>query len=152
MLYYLRWRERITLLVVYHINLDARYLWVSKPCDTLLILIEHFGEANAEAVQDPLNKKWLDSIEKQANINSEFYYYVFKAEPDDNQINFDILKRDREVFKNRPEDYLRKLYNEQKDKVKGFYVKYPTQYLRDENLELQASNVATKLVPAINFV
>jgi hypothetical protein len=94
----------------------------------------------------------LEKIKKQGKENTEFYNNVFKAEPNDNQIDFFALRLDREEFNNKSSETLLKEYENEKHRLKGHYVEYPTKFMIEENLELQASNVVTKLVPAINFV
>lgn len=77
---------------------------------------------------------------------------MFKAEPDDRQTDFEELRQDRQEFKAKTNIMLFDEYGKEKHKVKGHYVEYPTQFMINQNLDLQASNVVTKLVPAINFV
>ena len=115
------------------------------------LYMEHLGEEDPSVVADPLEKKFLDKMRNDGKSNTNFYRKVFRAEPDDHQTSFQALKKDREAFLQTPMSETLEMYNKLKDNVKGNYVEYPTEYLRDAPLELQATNLA-KLVPAKNFV
>lgn len=88
---------------------------------------------------------------KRASRNTEIYREIFRCEPDNTQVNFSAIKKDRKYMKNLPAEELLKKYNELKDEIKGHFVEYPTEYLSKQSLALNLTNF-TKLVPAINFV
>lgn len=59
------------------------------------IFKEHFGATDSE-VQDPVKDSTWNFLSDWAFQNQEVYYFLFKAEPDDRQINYQRLQEDRE--------------------------------------------------------
>jgi phospholipase D1/2 len=115
------------------------------------IFKEHFGIDDENKMDDPLNPKFLKSIEKHCKINTDFYWDVFRAEPDDRYRTYADVKQGRDYITKMDPEKQMVSYNSRKETLKGFYVEYPTYYLDDESLELVVTNVAN-LIPVINFV
>ena len=61
------------------------------------------------------------------------------------------LKKQRKEFDNMSNECLLEKYNQLIGELKGHYVDYPTDFLKETNLSLKLLD-KEKLVPAINFV
>jgi len=83
--------------------------------------------------------------------NTEIYREIFRAEPDNYQTSSKQLKEDRKIMANMPNEELLENYNKLSGEIKGHYVEYPFDYLKDQSLSLKLLD-KEKLVPAINFV
>lgn len=126
-------------------------LFKGKNNKYITFVLEHFGLTDERLLEDPLDRSFVEYLNTQGKINTKFYYDVFRAEPDDYQRTFNDLKESRKQFKDMGLAVVRKNYDKEKHKLRGFFVEYPVNFLKDAVLELKASNLAN-LVPAINFV
>lgn len=83
--------------------------------------------------------------------NTKFYYDVFRAEPDNHQTTFERILSDREELEKRtPKETLR-LYEIEKENVRGHAVEYPVNFLINADIDSKISQLI-KLIPSINFV
>lgn len=113
--------------------------------------MEHYGEDNPEAVQDPLDPAFIKKYEERAKTNTKMYRRIFKAEPDNHQTTQKELKKDRIDMKGLNDEELLERYKELSPHIRGHYVEYPYNYLKNMNLSLKLFD-KEKIVPAINFV
>ena len=115
------------------------------------IFMEHYGAETAEEVQDPLNVKFLKKFEERASVNTKMYRRIFKAEPDNLQVTNKALKHDRSDFLKISNEELLERYSELSPHIRGHFVEYPYNYLKEVSLGLKMFD-KEKIVPAINFV
>ena len=118
--------------------------------DINIFNLEHYGTDDPEEVVDPLDEEFIQNFVERAYNNTRIYNEVFKAEPDNTQKTFDDLQKDRDDYDNMGSVEQMNKYEEYKDQIIGHIVDYPVNYLIDQNLELNMTDMAN-LVPAINF-
>jgi hypothetical protein len=83
--------------------------------------------------------------------NTEIYREIFRAEPDNWQTSSKLLRQDRQEFAKQSNEELLEKYQKLIGEIKGHFVEFPLEYLKDLNLSLKLLD-KEKLVPAINFV
>lgn len=115
------------------------------------IFMEHYGADTPEEVQDPLSPVFKKRFDERCSTNTKMYRRIFKAEPDNSQTTNKALKKDRADMSEQGEEEFLERYNELSPHIKGHFVEYPTNYMKDVNLGLKMFD-KEKIVPAINFV
>lgn len=99
---------------------------------------------------DPISEEFFKKFTGRAKENTRIYRELFRAEPDNHQKTFEDLKQDREDFKKMGNVELYEKYKEMSPNIQGHMVDYPVEYLKNSDLELNATDMAN-LVPKINF-
>ena len=98
-----------------------------------------------------MNQKFFEEFVERGKRNTEIYREIFRAEPDNEQTSSKKLKKDRKEFSEMSNEELLDKYKELVGEIKGHYVEFPFDYLKEQNLSLKLLD-KEKLVPAINFV
>lgn len=95
--------------------------------------------------EDPLDFRFHEAVDLQADINSNFYFKLFGFYPHDSLRNFkDVVER-----KEKPN---RDYYDNNKDSVKGFILRYPVHFLEnEESVKDKFHDLGTTLMPDICF-
>ena len=100
------------------------------------LMAEHLGldinnENDKKILNDPLSNDLWSMLINRAKNNTEIYRKVFYCYPDDNMKTFDQVP---EKLKEEKLDELKKLYDEEKDNIKGHIVEFPLHFLEREEL------------------
>ena len=114
------------------------------------LMAEHLGlRPDDEILRDPLSDKLHELIKKRAKDNTFTYGQIFGCYPDDRYTRFSLIKKD-EIQNKAQEDYLKKNYEENKNKIIGHIVEFPLHFLEDEELGIPFFS-KENLVPERNF-
>ena len=105
------------------------------------LMAEHMGldinkELDKKILNDPLNDNLWSMLNKTAKNNTEIYRKLFYCYPDDNMTTFrEVLKmKIPEKLNGEELEKLKKLYDKEKDNIKGHVVEYPLHFLEREEL------------------
>ena len=114
------------------------------------LMAEHLGiDKNNEILKDPLNDNLYELIKKTAKENTFTYRQIFGCYPDDIYTKFNMIQNNN--IKNKAqEDYLKKNYEENKNKIIGHIVEFPLHFLEEEELGISFFS-KENLVPERNF-
>ena len=114
------------------------------------LMAEHLGiDKNNEILKDPLNDDLHELIKKTAKENTFTYRQIFGCYPDDIYTKFNMIQNNN--IKNKAqEDYLKKNYEENKNKIIGHIVEFPLHFLEEEELGISFFS-KENLVPERNF-
>ena len=114
------------------------------------LMAEHLGlRPDDEILRDPLSDKLHELIKKRAKDNTFTYGQIFGCYPDDRYTKFSLIKKDK-IQNKAQEDYLKKNYEENKNKIIGHIVEFPLHFLEDEELGIPFFS-KENLVPERNF-
>ena len=105
------------------------------------LMAEHMGldinnENEKNILNDPLSNDLWSMLINRAKNNTEIYRKIFYCYPDDNMKTFNEVKKMKipEQLKNGELEEFKKLYNEEKDNIKGHIVEFPLHFLEREAL------------------
>ncbi len=114
------------------------------------LMAEHLGiDKNNGILKDPLNDDLHELIKKTAKENTFTYRQIFGCYPDDIYTKFNMIQNNN--IKNKAqEDYLKKNYEENKNKIIGHIVEFPLHFLEEEELGISFFS-KENLVPERNF-
>jgi len=114
------------------------------------LMAEHLGiDKKNEILKDPLNDDLHELIKKTAKENTFTYRQIFGCYPDDIYTKFNMIQNNN--IKNKAqEDYLKKNYEENKNKIIGHIVEFPLHFLEEEELGISFFS-KENLVPERNF-
>ena len=114
-------------------------------------MAEHLGiNADNDILVDPLNDKLHELIRKTARENTFTYRQIFGCYPDDCYTQFNLIKNIYDIKNKAQEEYLKKNYEENKDKIIGHIVEFPLHFLEEEDLGISFFS-KENLVPERNF-
>ena len=114
------------------------------------LMAEHLGiKPDNDILVDPVSDKLHELIKKTARENTFAYRQIFGCYPDDCYTKFDLIK-DNEIKNKAQEEYLKKNYEENKNKIIGHIVEFPLHFLEEEELGISFFS-KENLVPEINF-
>lgn len=108
------------------------------------------GVEDLDELSDPICDEVFERLVQVSDNNTKLYRELFRAEPDDHQTDFEKLKEDRETYQNMSQAEKIDKYKRLSPEIQGHVVDYPIYYMKDQNLELNLTDMAN-LVPAINF-
>ena len=115
------------------------------------LMAEHLGiNANDERLIDPLNDELHKLIRTTAHNNTFTYHLVFGCYPDDCYTKFNMIKNNYDLQNKTQEEYLKKNYEENKNKIIGHIVEFPLHFLEEEQLGISFFS-KENLVPERNF-
>ena len=114
------------------------------------LMAEHLGiKPDNDILVDPVSDKLHELIKKTARENTFAYRQIFGCYPDDCYTKFDLIK-DNEIKNKAQEEYLKKNYEENKNKIIGHIVEFPLHFLEEEELGISFFS-KENLVPERNF-
>ena len=94
--------------------------------------------------EDPLDIKFQNAVDIQADKNEKFYFDLFGFYPHNSYSDFDKIK----IVQNPSLEY----YENNKGDVKGFHIKYPVYFLKDvKSIIGWKEDLTTKMMPPICF-
>ena len=115
------------------------------------LMAEHLGiKENDSILVDPVSDELHNLIRKTASDNTFAYHQIFGCYPDDCYTKFNMIKNNYELLNKKQEDYLKKIYEENKNKIKGHIVEFPLHFLEEEELGISFFS-KENLVPERNF-
>lgn len=129
------------------IKVDGKPCFVSKTVHDLRIKIfkEFSGEKDAKKLEDVFSNEFYKEWEGNAENNTVKYRNLFGCYPDDTILRNSDLER----VKVKSPNY--KLYNSEKEQIKGFLVNFPLDFLKDEDLTFKLTDVE-RIVPMKSFI
>ena len=105
------------------------------------LMAEHMGldinnENEKNILNDPLSNDLWSMLINTAKNNTEIYRKIFYCYPDDNMKTFNEVKKMKipEQLKNGELEEFKKLYDKEKDNIKGHIVEFPLHFLEREAL------------------
>ena len=115
------------------------------------LMAEHLGiKPNDDVLVDPMSDKLHQLIKKTARENTFTYRQIFGCYPDDCYTKFNLIKNMNDIKNKAQEEYLKKNYEENKNKIVGHIVEFPLHFLEEEDLGISFFS-KENLVPERNF-
>ena len=115
------------------------------------LMAEHLGiKPNDKILEDPMSNKLHELIKKTARENTFTYRQIFGCYPDDCYTKFNLILNNNEIKNKAQEEYLKKNYEENKNKIIGHIVEFPLHFLEEEELGISFFS-KENLVPERNF-
>ena len=115
------------------------------------LMAEHLGiKPNDKILEDPMSDKLHELIKKTARENTFTYRQIFGCYPDDCYTKFNLILNNNEIKNKAQEEYLKKNYEENKNKIIGHIVEFPLHFLEEEELGISFFS-KENLVPERNF-
>ena len=115
------------------------------------LMAEHLGiKPNDKILEDPMSDKLNELIKKTARDNTFTYRQIFGCYPDDCYTKFSLIINNNEIRNKAQEEYLKKNYEENKNKIIGHIVEFPLHFLEEEELGISFFS-KENLVPERNF-
>ena len=133
--------------------MDEKKCFVSEYALSLRkhLMAEHLGiDDNNEILNDPVSDNLWHLIKNRANNNTSIYREIFDCFPDNKFTTFLELRNRKIVKTKEDEEKLKELYENKINGVVGHIVEYPTQFLKNENLNIDFFS-KENLVPEKNF-
>ena len=114
------------------------------------LMAEHLGiEKKDEILKDPLSDDLHKLIKKTAKENTFTYRQIFGCYPDDRYTKFNLIQKNN-IENKAQEEFLKKNYEENKNKIIGHIVEFPLHFLEEEELGISFFS-KENLVPERNF-
>ena len=115
------------------------------------LMAEHLGiKPDDDILVDPMSDNLHQLIMKTAKENTFTYRQIFGCYPDDCYTKFNLIKDMNDIKNKAQEEYLKKNYEENKNKIKGHIVEFPLHFLEEEELGISFFS-KENLVPERNF-
>jgi len=115
------------------------------------LMAEHLGiNDNDEILNDPVSDNLWNFIKDRAKNNTSIYREIFDCFPDNKFTTFSELKNRKMIRNKEDEDKLKEIYKNKIKEVVGHIVEYPTQFLKDEIINIDFFS-KENLVPEKNF-
>ena len=115
------------------------------------LLAEHLGINNHDTIlNDPLSDELHELIRNTAHNNTFVYHQVFGCYPDDCYTKFYMIHNNHNIQNKAQEQYLKKNYEDNKNKIVGHIVEFPLLFLNQEELG-DIHFTKENLVPEYNF-
>ena len=137
----------------YESFMDQKQFFASKYAITLRkhLMAEHLGinEKN-EILNDPISDDLWNLIKTRAKNNTNIYREIFDCFPDNKFTTFLELKNRKIIKTKEDEEKLKEVYESKIKGIAGHIVEYPTQFLKNENLNIDFFS-KENLVPEKNF-
>ena len=115
------------------------------------LMAEHLGiKPDDDILVDPMSDNLHKLIIKTAKENTFTYRQIFGCYPDDCYTKFSLIKNNNDIKNKAQEEYLKKNYEENKNKIKGHIVEFPLHFLEEEELGISFFS-KENLVPERNF-
>jgi phospholipase D1/2 len=115
------------------------------------LMAEHLGiKPNDDVLIDPLSDKLHQLIKNTAKENTFTYRQIFGCYPDDCYTKFNLIKNMNDIKNKAQEEYLKKNYEDNKNKIIGHIVEFPLHFLEEEDLGISFFS-KENLVPERNF-
>ena len=105
---------------------------------------EFLNNGDEELLRDPLSDKFISAWQTTAENNTALYRHIFRCYPDNEITSLDKLHNFEKQAK------LEEYFN-LKDGFSGLLVKFPLEFLADENLKISIFN-KEYLLPEENFI
>ena len=115
------------------------------------ILAEHLGiSENDKRLNDPISDELHELIRTTAHNNTYVYHQVFGCYPDDCYTKFSMIPIKQTIQNKAQEEFLKKNYEENRNKIVGHIVEFPLHFLEEEELGISFFS-KENLVPERNF-
>lgn len=96
-------------------------------------------------VRDPISKSFWKTLLERAHKNTEIYREIFACDPDDTATTVTELKKLREEVQKRSQREQLAIYHRLKDEIKGHVVEWPLNFMKNEDLALNWTQVESLL-------
>ena len=137
----------------YESIMDEKQFFASEYAITLRkhLMAEHLGiNKNSEILNDPLSDDLWNLVKTRAKNNTIIYREIFDCFPDNKFTTFLELKNRKIIKTKEDEEKLKEVYESKIKGIVGHIVEYPTQFLKNENLNIDFFS-KENLVPEKNF-
>ena len=137
----------------YESIMDEKQFFASEYAITLRkhLMAEHLGiNKNDEILNDPLSDDLWNLVKTRAKNNTIIYREIFDCFPDNKFTTFLELKNRKIIKTKEDEEKLKEVYESKIKGIVGHIVEYPTQFLKNENLNIDFFS-KENLVPEKNF-
>ena len=115
------------------------------------LMAEHLGiNKKDQILVDPVSDELHELIRTTAHNNTFAYHQIFGCYPDDCYTKFNMIKNNYDLVNKAQEEYLKKIYEENKKKIIGHIVEFPLNFLEEEQLGISFFS-KENLVPERNF-
>jgi len=102
-------------------------------------------------LNDPLSDKLFKFMKEIARSNTMYYREIFNTYPDDNFLSYSDILWAKEINNWESNENTLMKYQKNKNKIVGFIVEFPLNFLREENLKISYF-CKEILVPIKNFL